>query len=201
VGWNKLKSPGESRSPKNCDGCGGFKLHWYKDKHKGNYGEMQGSTTLKTNGHLEYKGPWQSCCWDTNDYVKISTWIVTQPGTPGYLHISNSVSNAANNPYEDWIDYTLKENGATITTGMLHEKKNSKVEFCLEAGKIFYLEFEYQNADGNGNFNVHTYNANTFKAKPDAIGVGLCGNNRVETDKKTTCGKKTYDIAAKDFKK
>ena len=192
VGWNKLESPGSSRSPKNCDGCGGFKLHWYKDKHKGNYGEMQGSTTLDTNGYLKYKGPWQSCCWDTNDYVKISTWIVTQKGAPGYLHISNSVSNAVDNPYEDWIDYTLKENGVTITTGMLHETKNSKVEFCLEAGKIFYLEFEYQNADGNGNFNVYTYNANTFKAKPVAVGVGLCGDNNVNTDKEVTCAGDKY---------
>jgi len=154
---------------------------------------MQGSTTLDTNGYLKYKRPWQSCCWDTNDYVKISTWIVTQPGAPGYLHISNSVSNAVDNPYEDWIDYTLKENGVTITTGMLHESKFSKVEFCLEAGKIFYLEFEYQNADGNGNFNVYTYNANTFKAKPVAVGVGLCGDNNVNTDKEVTCaGDKDY---------
>jgi len=177
LGWNEMKSPDSSRSIKDCDGCGGFKLHWYKDKHKGNKGYMQANTDLDTNGYLKYKGPWQSCCWDTNDYVKISTWIVTQPGLPGYLHISNSVSNAVNNPYEDWIDYTLKEDGVTITTGMLHEDENSKVEFCLEAGKIFYFEFEYQNADGNGNFNVYTYNANTFKAKPDAIGVCLCGDN------------------------
>ena len=174
VGWNEMKSPGESREISDCDGCGGFKLHWYEDKHKGNEGSMQKGTNLDSDSYLRYKGPFQTCCWDTNDYVKISTWIVTEPDLPGYLHISNSVDNAVNNPYEDWIDYTLKVDGTTIKTELLHETKNSKKEFCLQAGKIFYFEFEYQNADGNGNFNVYTYNARTFKTDPGSTGASTC---------------------------
>ena len=178
-GWKIIKKSGLSAAQTGCESCAGFRLHWYKEKGT-NYqqGEMLESTSEDTNAHIHYKGPWQSCCWDTNDYVKISTWIVTSPNIKGYLFIGNGVFNAIDNYYEDWIEYKLRDVAAgTVRQKKIKETLGSKEEICLEAGKIFYLEFEYQNADGNGNFNVYTHNANTFKEKPDGIGVSICDDN------------------------
>jgi hypothetical protein len=201
-GWNQLKSPSKSYAFKGCWGCENYKLHWFKDKKNTEEGKMvKGSLT--TNGLLSYKGPWQSCCWEWNDYAKISTWIITKPGKPGYLQIYNSEKNEIDSKYEDWIIYTLKDENNNVVNDMnrktLKETEGSKVEFCLEGGKIFYLEFEYQNADGHGNFKVFTYNANTYQTKPD-IKANTCSNKRDEDNSVTKhCAKETYDIFAKDY--
>ena len=171
-GWKQLS--------KSCPDCGtnGWELHWYEKAKAGETSKGELIHGLTSAQQLKYKAVWQGCCWDTDDYVKIGVWIVTRAGVPGLLYIGDA---------DDYIDVKIKVVGQTSTV-LKSKIVDNAASLCLAPGKMFYLEFEWTNTDGAGNFNIYVYNANIYTSEPKNVDVGLhCGDNNVETGFEVAC--------------
>jgi hypothetical protein len=180
---------------RSCDSCGpsGWELHWYAKAKSGE--TTEGEIERDNSQGLKYKAPWQGCCWDTDDYVKAGGWIVTKPGMPGAIYANNA---------DDYIKIKLNKIGGpwiwdqTIKYDQNHERR------CLGGGKIFYVEWEWTNTDGAGDFSVYVYNSIIYDARPLSVNAAYqcgsfvtnCGNCATA---KSTCEAKgldpDYDIA------
>ena len=168
---------------RSCGSCGpnSWSRHWYATKK----GDAKGNIRRNNGRGLKYDGPWQGCCWDTDDYVKAGGWIVTKKDEPGAIYVSNA---------DDYIDIKLDELGGGSFSKEI-EKGDDAQYRCLRAGKIFYVEWEWTNTDGDGNFNVYLYNSIIYNAEPLSVNAAYqCGNFVHDAKPTSNCGESdTWD--------
>jgi len=153
---------------RSCGSCGpsDWELHWYAKAKSGE--TTKGEIERDDSQGLKYKAPWQSCCWDTDDYVKAGGWIVTKPDGPGAIY-----SSAA----DDYIDIKLKKVGGSWIWDQKIKYNQDHERRCLGAGKIFYVEWEWTNTDGDGDFSVYVYNSIIYNAEPLSVNAAYqCGS-------------------------
>jgi len=152
-GWKQIDT--------DCDSCGpnGWRLHWYKDVRRGS---TEG-TFSQTKTSIEYTGPFQTCCWDADDYTSHQAWVVTGKNTGSVtVHwrtddwLKLYVKNLDNsNVYRDWKTYGLDQGGTT----------------SLPANSVFHVKFQWSSNDGVAKFKITLSNAEAFNS-PITAGNG-----------------------------
>ena len=135
-----------------CKDCGphNWALHWWGEKKE--YQSTSGTVTYPATGGLQYEAPWQGCCWGTDDYVKLRTYIVTDIWHAGRIIFSG----------DDYVQATLlNEDGDSIWS-----TKSTSGEVFVSTDRILQFEFTWANTDGYGNFKIDIKNAKAYLTKP-----------------------------------
>lgn len=155
------------------------KLHWYKDAKDGE--STKGELNSNNEYQIKYTGPWQTCCWDTEDYVKMGGWIVTPATESGGIFAEG----------DDLIRIKVKERGGGWLWEESIEWHDDSVRKCLAQDKIFYVEWEWFNGNEDGDFEVYVYNSVVYKSEPKHTNVLLqCGSYSSNGNRETTNAKK-----------